>query len=85
MFELSTHLYENFYPDRPDIIAELQSLAAELPGRLEEPRLPMEICLDETILDEAAKWAQRMLPETKASLLKRWTKQCLSSNSQASR
>jgi len=27
--------YENFYPDRPDIIAELQSLAAELQGRLE--------------------------------------------------
>jgi glycosyltransferase involved in cell wall biosynthesis len=31
--------YENFYPERPDLMAELQSIAADLGGRLEEPRL----------------------------------------------
>jgi glycosyltransferase involved in cell wall biosynthesis len=31
--------YETFYPERKDSIAELQALAAELHGRLEEPRL----------------------------------------------
>jgi glycosyltransferase involved in cell wall biosynthesis len=67
--------YENFYPDRPDIIAELQSLAAELQGRLEEPRLRWKYAWMKPILGwKAAKWAQRMLPETKASLLKRWDK-----------
>jgi len=72
--------YENFYPDRPDIIAELQSLAAELQGRLEEPRLRWKYAWMKPILGwKAAKWAQRMLPETKASLLKRWDKACLSS------
>ena len=29
----------DFHPDRPDIVAELQGLAAQLCGRLEEPRL----------------------------------------------
>ena len=30
---------ENFYPERPDIVAELQALAAQLQGHLETPRL----------------------------------------------
>ena len=30
---------DNFYPERPDIVAELQVLAAQLGGHLETPRL----------------------------------------------
>jgi hypothetical protein len=31
--------YHNFYPGRPDIVAALQDLAAQLQGHLEVPRL----------------------------------------------
>ena len=31
--------YYNFYPGRPDLIEELQKMAANLKGHLEEPRL----------------------------------------------
>src|SRR5215470_14389949 len=31
--------YDHFYPERPDLAAELQGMAAEVQGRLEAPRL----------------------------------------------
>jgi len=67
--------YENFYPDRPDIMAIVQNLAAELQGHLEVPRLRRKYAWMEPVFGRnAAKWAQSVLPETKASVLRRWDK-----------
>jgi glycosyltransferase involved in cell wall biosynthesis len=60
--------YPNFYPERPDCVAELQALAAELGGRLEVPRLRWKYAWMKPIVGwRAAKWAQRALPQFKAS------------------
>lgn len=67
--------FDNFYPDRPDIVAELQGLAAELHGYLEVPQLRWKYAWMKPIFGwRAAKWAQQVLPETKASLMRRWDK-----------
>ena len=67
--------FENFYPDRPDIMAELQSLAAELHGHLETPRLRWKYAWMEPILGRStAKRAQMVLPQMKVSLLRFWDK-----------
>ena len=67
--------FENFYPDRPDIMAELQSLAAELHGHLETPRLRWKYAWMEPIFGRStAKRAQMMLPQMKASLVRAWDK-----------
>jgi glycosyltransferase involved in cell wall biosynthesis len=64
-----------FYPERPDILAELQDLAAQLDGRLEKPRLGWKYAWMEPIFGfEAAKRTQIVLPEFKASLLRTWDK-----------
>jgi glycosyltransferase involved in cell wall biosynthesis len=69
------NLYVNFYPERPDLMAELQALAAELGGRLEEPRLRWKYAWIKPILGfNAAKRAQMTLPLLKTSLLRRWDK-----------
>lgn len=66
---------ESFYPERPDIVAQLQTLAAELGGRLNEPRLRWKYGWMKPILGyKAAKSAQMMLPQLKAALLGRWDK-----------
>jgi len=66
---------EHFYPERRDIIAELQILAAELGGRLEEPRLRWKYAWMKPVFGlKVAKWAQRILPEANAWALKRWDK-----------
>ncbi len=55
--------------------AELQELAAELQGRLEEPRLRWKYAWMKPVFGwKAAKWAQSVLPETKMSLLRHWDK-----------
>ena len=60
--------YDKFYPERPDIVAELQALAAELRGRLEPPRLRRKYAWMKPIFGwKAAKWAQNVLPQVKAS------------------
>jgi glycosyltransferase involved in cell wall biosynthesis len=65
--------FENFYPDRPDIMAELQSLAAELHGHLETPRLRWKYAWMEPIFGRStAKRAQMVLPQMKASLVRAW-------------
>jgi glycosyltransferase involved in cell wall biosynthesis len=65
----------SFYPERPDIFAELQSLAGELGGHLGIPILPWKYAWIKSIFGwKAARWAQTALPETKASLLAHWDK-----------
>jgi glycosyltransferase involved in cell wall biosynthesis len=67
--------YGNFYPDRPDLVAELQALAAQLHGRLEEPRLHWKYAWMKPVFGrKAAKWAERTLPNFKLSLLREWDK-----------
>jgi glycosyltransferase involved in cell wall biosynthesis len=63
--------YENFYPERPDLVAELQSLAAQLQGRLEEPRLRWKYAWMKPLFGwKAAKWAQRALPQLKGACIR---------------
>lgn len=62
--------YVHFYPERPDLVAELQALAARLQGHLEPPRLSWKYTWMRPIFGwKAAKWAQRTLPAIKASWL----------------
>jgi glycosyltransferase involved in cell wall biosynthesis len=64
---------DNFYPERPDIVAELQNVAAQLQGRLEAPRLRWKYGWMKPILGfKAAKQAQMMFPQLKASLVASW-------------
>jgi GT2 family glycosyltransferase len=65
--------YENFYPERPDISTELQSLASQLQGHLEEPRLRWKYAWIKPVFGwRAAKWAQRTLPQLKTSCLRHY-------------
>ena len=67
--------YECFYPERPDLVAELQALAAELGGRLGPPPLRWKYVWMKPVFGwKAAKWAQTVLPQFKASCLRRWDK-----------
>lgn len=60
--------YDNFYPERPDLVAELQALAKRLQGYLEAPRLRWKYAWIKPVFGwKAAKWAQRTLPGLKAS------------------
>ena len=64
-----------FYRDRPDILAELQALAAQLQGHLKVPRLRWKYAWMEPLFGwKAAKWAQTEIPHMKASLVRRWDK-----------
>lgn len=49
----------DFYPERPDIAAEMQQLAADLGGRLENPRLPWKYA-----------WIQKLFGWSKAKRTK---------------
>lgn len=67
--------YHNFYPHRPDIMAKLQALAAQLGGQLEAPRLRWKYAWMKPVLGlDAAATAQRVVPEMKVSLLRHWDK-----------
>jgi hypothetical protein len=58
--------YLNVYPERPDLTAELQNLAVELGGQLEEPNLRWKYAWMKPIFGwETAKWAQTALPRVK--------------------
>ena len=60
--------YHNFYPERQDLVRELQAVAAQLHGRLEEPRLRWKYAWMKPIFGwKTAKWAQMALPQFKAS------------------
>jgi hypothetical protein len=63
--------YPTFYPERPDIVAALQSLAAQLQGHLEEPRLSWKYSWMKPLFGwKAAKWAQNSLPLLKACCIR---------------
>lgn len=67
--------YHNFYPERPDLVAELQKMAGELNGHLEEPRLRWKYAWIEPIFGwRTAKSAQNALPQFKASCIRQWDK-----------
>jgi glycosyltransferase involved in cell wall biosynthesis len=67
--------FHNFHPERPDIVAELQALAAELHGNLEAPRLRWKYAWMKPIFGrKVAKWAQVALPRVKSSLIRQWDK-----------
>jgi glycosyltransferase involved in cell wall biosynthesis len=69
------HFYVNFYPERPDLMAELQTLAEELKGRLDEPDLGWKYAWIKQVLGySSAKEAQTRLPELKLSMLRKWDK-----------
>jgi glycosyltransferase involved in cell wall biosynthesis len=64
-----------FYPELPDIVLELQTLAGQLGGHLEEPPLRWKYAWMKAFLGyKTAKSAQTVLPELKTSLLRRWDK-----------
>jgi glycosyltransferase involved in cell wall biosynthesis len=59
----------NFYPERPDIVQELEELAVSLGGRLEKPRLRWKYAWIKPLFGwDVAKRAQIIFPELKASL-----------------
>ena len=67
--------YHIFYPERPDLVAELQSLAAQLRGHLDEPRLRWKYAWIKPLFGwKAAKRAQRALPQVKLSLIRQYDK-----------
>lgn len=67
--------YSSFYPGRPDVLAELQDIAAELRGHLEVPKLGSKYAWMEPIFGyEAAKRFQTALQNLKSSLLSGWDK-----------
>jgi glycosyltransferase involved in cell wall biosynthesis len=67
--------YPVFYPERPDLITELQSLAAQLQGQLEEPRLRWKYAWMKPLFGwKVAKQAQNALPQIKANVLRHYDK-----------
>jgi glycosyltransferase involved in cell wall biosynthesis len=67
--------YPTFYPSRPDIVPELQNLAAQLQGRLKEPHLRWKFAWMKPLFGwKVAETAQRALPELRASLARYWDK-----------
>jgi glycosyltransferase involved in cell wall biosynthesis len=61
---------DQFFPERPDLVAELQAIAAELQGKLEMPRLRWKYAWMEPVLGwKTAKSAQMVLPQLKASFI----------------
>jgi glycosyltransferase involved in cell wall biosynthesis len=65
----------HFYPERPDIVRELGALAVELGGRLEMPRLRWKYrWMVPAVGYDRAKRAQFVLPNLKASFLRRLDK-----------
>jgi glycosyltransferase involved in cell wall biosynthesis len=67
------YFYVYLYPERPDLMAELQIVAEELDGRLEEPTLSWKYAWMRPIFGfNVAKRAQTTLPELKAFMLRKW-------------
>lgn len=67
--------YHHFYPERADLMAELQELAGRLGGRLEVPRLRWKYAWMRPVFGwEIARSAQEKIPHLKACLLRQWDK-----------
>ena len=66
---------DQFYPERPDIVAELQALAGGLQGHLQQPQLRWKFAWMAPIFGfKTAKRAQMVLPQLKASMIRHWDK-----------
>jgi glycosyltransferase involved in cell wall biosynthesis len=64
-----------FYPQRPDVVAELQELASQMGGHLEEPRLNWKYAwLRQFVGWDVATNIQNTVPEKKASFARLWDK-----------
>jgi glycosyltransferase involved in cell wall biosynthesis len=64
-----------FYPERPDIVAELEKLALSLGGRLEVPRLRWKYAWIKSLFGwNLGKRAEISFPQLKAYLVRRWDK-----------
>jgi Glycosyl transferase family 2 len=64
-----------FYPNRPDLVARAQELAASLGGKLEIPRLPWKYAWLRSIFGhDVAKRAQHLLSQIKWSVASSWDK-----------
>ncbi|MFY9986140.1 MAG: glycosyltransferase family A protein [Chthoniobacterales bacterium] len=62
-----------FYPERPDLVAELEKIAASFGFKLEPPRLRWKYAWIKPLFGWGpAKAAQLMLPQFKSSLLRSW-------------
>lgn len=67
--------FDNFYPERPDLVAELQALASQLQGQINAPRLGWKYAWIKPVFGwKTARRAQVMLPQLKASLIRNWDK-----------
>jgi GT2 family glycosyltransferase len=67
--------YHNFYPERPELVVEMQSLASQLGGHLEEPRLRWKYSWMKPLFGwKAAKWVQNSLPLLKVSCIRKCDK-----------
>jgi glycosyltransferase involved in cell wall biosynthesis len=65
--------YPHFYAHRPDIMTELQAMAAELGGHLAVPSLNWKYAWIAPVLGrKTARWLQSNLPEFKSSLLRQY-------------
>ena len=74
MYYMQTWLH-CFYPERPDLVAELEKLAVSLGYKLEAPRLRWKYAWIKPLFGWGpAKAAQLMLPQLKASFLRSWDK-----------
>jgi hypothetical protein len=65
--------YHHFYAGRPEVVAELQSLALQLQGHLEVPSLRWKYAWMKPAFGwKAANWTQNTLPQLKASWIRRY-------------
>ena len=70
--------YPIFFPERTDLMAELQSLAGELGGHLDEPKLRWKYAWMKPLFGwKAAKRAEMSLPQWKAAFLRQYDKMML--------
>jgi glycosyltransferase involved in cell wall biosynthesis len=71
---LQRYLY-CFYPERPDLVAEVEELATSLGYKLKQPRLRWKYAWIKPLFGwGAAKAAQNRLPQIKGALLRSWDK-----------
>ena len=65
----------DFYPERLDLVAKLQNLAAQFQGHVEPPRLRWKYAWMKPLFGwKAAKSASFVIPQLKASLIRNWDK-----------
>jgi len=70
--------YQHFYPEREDLVAELENLAGQLQGRLEKPHLRWKYAWMKPLFGwRIAKWAQHALPELSTRLVRDWDRAML--------